>query len=117
MIKKSHLLLLLASCLLSHSALATETEATLETKDAIGIGGLMICDVFFSDHEMPIQGAIVKKAVMDHQAAGVEDMIMTQDTSDELERYLSKFRASDKENKMHLCNQAIEYARNSSFTH
>ncbi|NKF51916.1 hypothetical protein G3R49_15230 [Shewanella sp. WXL01] len=118
--KKQIIAGLVAGLIVSGLGIAASVQAqpmtqTLDTETAIGIGGLMICDVFYNENEMPIQGAIVKKAVLDHQKAGIEDHIMTQETSNKLEQYFADFRASSEEQKMHLCNQAIEFARNSTF--
>ncbi|KPZ69234.1 MULTISPECIES: hypothetical protein [Shewanella] len=89
----------------------------LSTEDAIGMAGLMICDVFYSDidtKESAQQAAIIKKLVTEQYKTGIEDMMMTQQTSDELDLYIAQFKASDEPKKVQLCQDAINYTQDST---
>ncbi|ARD24395.1 hypothetical protein [Shewanella japonica] len=104
----------IANCLLIGSAYANQQ---LSTEDAIGMAGLMICDVFYSDidtKESAQQAAIIKKLVTEQYKTGIEHMMMTQQTSDELDLYIAQFKASDEPKKVQLCQDAINYTQDST---
>ncbi len=104
----------IVNCLLIGSTYATQQ---LSTEDAIGMAGLMICDVFYSDidtKESAQQAAIIKKLVTEQYKTGIEDMMMTQQTSDELDLYIAQFKASDEPKKVQLCQDAINYTQDST---
>lgn len=105
----------IASCLLIGPPVSAAQQ--LSTEDAIGMAGLMICDAFYSDiesEESASQTAIIKKLMADKYKTGIEEMMMTQRTSDELDLYIAKFEASDEDNKINLCKEAIQYTQDSS---
>ncbi|QQX78339.1 hypothetical protein JK628_12065 [Shewanella sp. KX20019] len=101
----------LISCIFASSAVAKDLEADA----AIGMASLMICTTFYSENDMQIEGTIVGQSMMSHKNAGIEEMTMSKSTNDQLEAYMAKFKAASKEQKALLCNEAIEFARNSDF--
>ena len=101
----------LVSCLFAGSAMAE----TLETDDAIGMASLMMCSTFYSENEMVVEGTIVNRSMSAHREAGIDEMIMTPETSANLDLYVAQFQAADKEQSMKLCDAALKYARESHF--
>ena len=104
----------IVSCLLIGSSVSAAQQ--LSTKDAIGMAGLMICDVFYSDidsEESTTKVDTIKKLIAEKYKTGIEDMMMTQKTSDELDIYIAQFKASDEPKKVQLCQEAINYTQDS----
>ncbi|WP_299573371.1 hypothetical protein [uncultured Shewanella sp.] len=104
----------IVSCLLMGSASANQQ---LSTEDAIGMAGLMVCDLFYSDivsEESNTKADIIRKLMAVKYKTGIADMMMTQKTSDELDFYISHFNSSDDNQKKSLCAEAIQYSQDSS---
>ncbi|WOT06735.1 hypothetical protein [Shewanella youngdeokensis] len=101
----------LVSCLIAGSASAK----TLDVDNAIGMASLMICTTYYSENDMQIEGTIVGQSMMNHENAGIKEMKMTETTNKKLTEYMANFKAASKSQKGELCEQAIEFARNSTF--
>ncbi|WP_076412748.1 hypothetical protein [Shewanella sp. UCD-KL12] len=101
----------LVSCLFVGSAHAEYLEQDV----AIGMASLMICSTFYSENDMLIEGTIVGQSATSHRKAGIEEMMMTVETGENLDKYIAAFQSSSKEQKLKVCNEAIEFARVSDF--
>ncbi|WP_153915796.1 hypothetical protein [Shewanella sp. TC10] len=104
----------IASCLLIGPVSAAQQ---LSTEDAIGMAGLMFCEVFYSDidtEEAAAQTTVIKKLLAEKYKTGIEEMMMTKKTNDELDIYISQFKSSDEQQKTSLCVEAIQYTQDSS---
>jgi hypothetical protein len=106
---KKIILASLISCLFAGAAVAKN----LEPEAAIGMASLMICTTFYSENDMQIEGTVVGQSMMSYKNAGIEEMTMSKSTNKQLEAYMAKFKAANKEQKAQLCEEAIEFARNS----
>ena len=52
---------------------------------------------------------------MAHRGAGIEDMVMSKETSDALDLYMKNFQAANKQQQVNICDGAIKFARESEF--
>ncbi len=101
----------LLSCLVAGQASAAELDQDV----ALGMASLMICTTFYAEHDMQIEGSIVGQSAMAHRGAGIEDMVMSKETSDALDLYMKNFQAANKEQQVNICDGAIKFARESDF--
>ena len=101
----------LVSCLFA----GTASAENLDTDTAVGMASLMICTSFYAEHDMQIEGQIVGQSMMSHRTAGIEEMIMSKETSQALDAYMTRFQAANKEQQVVLCEDAIKFARESTF--
>ncbi|ABZ76561.1 hypothetical protein Shal_2000 [Shewanella halifaxensis HAW-EB4] len=101
----------LVSCLFAGTAAAE----SLDKDTALGMARLMICTTFYAEQDMQIEGSIVGQSMMAHKNAGIEEMIMSKETSKALDAYMVQFNASSKEQQVKLCDEAIKFARESDF--
>lgn len=108
---KKTLYLSLLTCVLSTSAVAENLDPDI----AVGMAGLMVCSTFYSENNMQVEGTIVGSAATAHMKAGIDQMIVSEQTSERLEAYMDNFKASSKEQRFQICDQAIEFARTSRF--
>lgn len=99
------------SCLFIGSA----TAKYLESEVAIGMASLMMCSTFYSETNMLVEGSVVGQAATEHREAGIDKMMMTAETSDELDRFIKQFDSSNKEQKIKLCAGAMTFAEESNF--
>ncbi|WP_394202984.1 hypothetical protein [Shewanella waksmanii] len=102
----------LSACLLTGSVAATEY---LDADTAVGMASLMVCSTFYSENNMQVEGTIVGSAATAHMKAGIDEMIVSEEVSDKLAAYMDNFKGSSKEQRSQICEQAIEFARNSRF--
>lgn len=101
----------LVSCLFAGHAAAEN----LDKETALGMASLMICTTFYAEHDMQIEGSIVGQSMMAHKNAGIEEMIMSKETSEALDAYMNQFKAANKEQQIKLCDEAMKFARESDF--
>lgn len=108
---------LLIAGLLSCAAFgqAHASAETLDTETAVGMASLMICTTFYAEQDMQIEGVIVGQSMMSHKNAGIEEMIMSKETSQALDEYMKRFQAANKEQQIKICDEAIKFARESTF--
>jgi len=99
------------SCLFIGSA----TAKYLESEVAIGMASLMMCSTFYSETNMLVEGSAVGQAATKHREAGIDKMMMTAETSAELDRFIKQFDSSTKEQKFELCAGAMKFAEESNF--
>jgi hypothetical protein len=96
-------------------ASAPTSAQSLETDAALGMASLMICTTIYSENDMQIEGAIVSQSMKAHQNAGIEAMIMSKDTSELLDEHIAKFQSATTDKQIKLCDQALQFARESDF--
>ncbi|GIU15871.1 MULTISPECIES: hypothetical protein [unclassified Shewanella] len=101
----------LVNCLFAGTAVAEN----LDKDTALGMASLMICTTFYAEQDMQIEGSIVGQSMMMHKDAGIEEMIMSKETSEALDAYMDQFKAANKEQQIKICDQAIKFARESDF--
>ena len=110
---KKILLVGLINCLFLASA--PVSAENLETDAALGMASLMICTTIYSENKMQIESTIVSQSMKAHRNAGIDDMIMSKDTSNQLDEHMAKFNSASTEEKIKLCDHAIQFARESDF--
>ncbi|MCL1137213.1 hypothetical protein [Shewanella pneumatophori] len=106
---------LLIAGLLSCAVAGQASAENLDQETALGMASLMICTTFYAEHDMQIEGVIVGQSMMSHKNAGIEDMIMSKETSQALDQYMKNFQAANKEQQIKICDGAIKFARESTF--
>ncbi|ABV87613.1 hypothetical protein [Shewanella pealeana] len=104
----------LVSCLFAGTASA-ESAKNLDKDTALGMASLMICTTFYAEQDMHLEGNIVGQSMMAHKNSGIEEMVMSKETSEALDDYMSIFNAANKEQQVKLCDDAIKFARESDF--
>ncbi|WP_299788722.1 hypothetical protein [uncultured Shewanella sp.] len=95
--------------------IGSATAKYLESEVAIGMASLMMCTTFYSETNMLVEGSVVGEAATQHRDAGIDKMMMTAQTSAELDRYIKLFNSSTKEQKFELCTEAMKFAKESNF--
>ncbi|MGS0675663.1 hypothetical protein [Shewanella sp. 0m-4] len=101
----------LLSCLFA----GTASAENLDKDTALGMASLMICTSFYAEHDMQIEGTIVGQSMMAHRNAGIEEMIMSKETSQALDAYMTRFQSANQAQQVVLCDDAIKFARESDF--
>lgn len=95
--------------------LAPASAKNLDTDTALGMASLMFCTTVYSENEMQMEGTIVSQSMKAHQNAGIDAMIMSKETSEQLDEHIAKFQSASTEQQIKLCDQAIQFARESDF--